>query len=72
MAMASIVIFGIYKMKPARIQKMMMHNGSFIGILLVSSIALIKIKKRIDLAKKKRLHKEQIESLRNRLFDKDE
>lgn len=56
MAMASILILGIYKMKPSRIQKMMMQNGSFIGILLVSSIALIKIKKRIDLAKKKRLH----------------
>lgn len=54
MAMASIVLFGVHKMKPSRVQKMFIQNGSFIGLMLVTLIALIKIKKRLDIAKRRR------------------
>lgn len=54
MGISSLVLFGVYKMKPSKFQKILISNGSFLGLLLVSSIALIKIKKRVELAKKKR------------------
>ncbi len=52
--MASIVALGVYKMKPSKIQKMVIQNGSFVGLLIVSLIALIKIKKLIEESKKKK------------------
>ena len=54
MAMASIVLFGVHKMKPSRVQKMFIQNGSFIGLMLVTLISLIKIKKRIDTVKRQK------------------
>ena len=72
MAMASLVLFGVYKMKPSRVQKMFIQNGSFIGILLVSTIALIKIKKRLDIAKKRKQNQLEIVALKHKLIDKDE
>ena len=41
-------------MRPFRVQRMLIQNGSFVGILFVTLIAVIKIKKRIEEAKKKR------------------
>jgi len=52
--MSSLVLFGVYKMKPSKVQKMFIQNGSCIGLMLVTLIALIKIKKRIDMAKRRR------------------
>jgi hypothetical protein len=52
--MASLVSIGIYRMNPNRLKNMMVQNGSFVGILLVSLIALIKIKRQIDSARKKK------------------
>lgn len=43
--MTSAVAFGIFKMKPTRMKKMLIQNGSFLGILFVTLIALIKLKK---------------------------
>ncbi len=52
--MALLVSLGVYKMRPSRVQRMLVQNGSFVGILFVAFIAVIKIKKRIEEAKKKR------------------
>lgn len=45
MLMTLILVLGIYKIKVSNIQKIMIENGSFLGILLVSVITLVKIKK---------------------------
>lgn len=54
MGMTTIVAIGVYRMNPIRFKKMLVQNGSLVGLVLISLIALAKIKKRVDQAKRKR------------------
>jgi hypothetical protein len=44
---ASFLFYGIYKMKPTKLKKMFLQNGSFMGVVLLALIVIIKILKTI-------------------------
>lgn len=52
LAMASVVAFGVYKMRPERMKQIFIQTGSFVGILMVVFIALVKLKKIRDIKRK--------------------